>query len=57
MRGNRSRKLRALHEVSLDSGLSFPEGLRIKVYPRRSNYIPSPQESVTEKQWSTLMLD
>lgn len=50
-------KLRALREVSLASGLSFPEGLRIRVYPRSSNYIPSPQESVTEKQWSTLVLD
>lgn len=51
------QKLRALREVSLASGLSFPEGLRISVYPQGSNYSPSPQESVVEKEYSTLVLD
>lgn len=51
------QKLHALREVSLASGLFFPEGLRIRVYPRRANYTPLSQESVIDKEWSTLVLD
>lgn len=50
-------RLRGLRDVSLASGLPFPEWFRMRAYPRESGCVPDSEELIIEKRWSRLVLD
>lgn len=51
------KRLRGLRDVSLASGVSFPEWFWMRAYPRGASHVPNSEELIIEKRWPRIALD